>query len=88
MPSCCKFCGECNLSVFEKLPSSMLCSLVDSRQDDKDIVLAAVKQNPAALQFASSSLRYDKANGKQATVGISGRQFAPRCDKGEAWCCQ
>ena len=44
----------------------MLCSLVDSRQDDKDIVLAAVKQNPAALQFASSSLRYDKANGKQA----------------------
>lgn len=34
----------------------MLLSAVPTLQDDKDIVLAAVRQNPAALQFASSSL--------------------------------
>ncbi|CAE7938339.1 unnamed protein product [Symbiodinium sp. KB8] len=38
----------------------MLLSAVPTLQDDKDIVLAAVRQNPAALQFASSSLCYDK----------------------------
>ncbi|CAE7228214.1 unnamed protein product [Symbiodinium natans] len=38
----------------------MLLSAAPALQDDKDIVLAAVKQNPAALQFASASLRYDK----------------------------
>ncbi|CAE7660441.1 unnamed protein product, partial [Symbiodinium sp. CCMP2456] len=38
----------------------MLLSAVPALQDDKDIVLEAVRQNPAALQFAASSLRYDK----------------------------
>ena len=62
------------LAALKRSPLSFVLSCAsDALKNDKDVVLAAVKQSPRCLRLASESLRYDEEI-LQAAASLSCRK--------------